>query len=128
MADKRPDRRPDDFETRRRHLASLPDEELKGRFWDIADSLIEQLVELARTHTSPSIERAVLLRMGFSSLEAKEITDRVLDHSLLGKGAGHVVLRVAAARGVPVRQAGLELISGQHWDQAVSLFQGGEGR
>ncbi|MCB1254350.1 MAG: ornithine aminomutase, partial [Austwickia sp.] len=50
------------FEQRRRDDAGLSDEALKDRFWELCDQLVEPIVELARTHTSPSIERSVLLR------------------------------------------------------------------
>ncbi|MGE5592693.1 MAG: ornithine aminomutase subunit alpha [Betaproteobacteria bacterium] len=118
--------RPDDFEERRRHLAGMSDEELARYFWELADKVVQPLVELARTHTSPSIERSVLLRMGFSSLEAKAIVDRCVERGLLGKGAGHVVWKLASARGMSVREAGVALAEGKMWDEAASLF--GPGR
>ena len=46
----------------------LTDEELEARFWELAQEVVDPLVELARTHTSPSIERSVLMRMGIDSL------------------------------------------------------------
>ena len=60
--------RKDDFQARRQHLADLSDQELHQRFWDLLDQVVEPLAQLARTHTSPAIERSVLLRMGFSSI------------------------------------------------------------
>ena len=48
----------------RGHLAELTDEELEARFWELAQRVVDPMVELARTHTSPSIERSVLMRMG----------------------------------------------------------------
>ena len=71
--------REDDFPVRRQHLAGLSDQELQERFWQLAQELVAPLVELARTHTSPSIERSVLLRMGFSSLEASAIVARCVE-------------------------------------------------
>jgi len=41
--------------------------------------VVDPLLEYGRTHTTPSIERSVLLRMGFSSLEAKPL---VLDQDV----------------------------------------------
>lgn len=64
-------KRDDDFETRRAHLQGLSDEQLHERFWLLVDQLTKPMLEMGRTHTSPAIERSVLLRMGFSSLEAK---------------------------------------------------------
>ena len=94
--------RPDDFESRRRHLASLADDELHQRFWSLISQLTRPLIEEARTHTSPSIERSVLLRMGFSSVEAKALVDGFSRRGLLGHGAGRLVLELAQRREVPV--------------------------
>jgi D-ornithine 4,5-aminomutase subunit alpha len=118
-------KRADDFQTRRQHLAGLTDEQLEQRFWDLAEKMVQPLVELASKQTSPSIERSVILRMGFNSLEAKAIVDGVMDRGLLGKGAGHVVLKLAQAKGMDVREAGRALAEGKHWDEAAQLFKGG---
>ena len=93
------------FEERQTELSRLSDEELKDRFWQLCDELTEPIVELARTHTSPSIERSVLLRMGIDSITAHGVVDRVLEAGLLGKGAGHVVLKVAKKQGVDIPSA-----------------------
>ncbi len=66
-------KRTDNFEERRGHLKNLTDDELKGRFWELAEEIVEPLVDLAKKNTTPSIERSVLLRMGFSSIEAKAL-------------------------------------------------------
>lgn len=118
-------KRPDDYHERRKHLADLSDEELRERFWNLTEDIVTPLVELARTHTSPSIERSVLLRMGFSSLEAKEIVERIADQGLLGRGAGHVVLKVAGAHGLSARDAGLALVDGKYLEGLVELMGGG---
>jgi D-ornithine 4,5-aminomutase subunit alpha len=118
--------RADDFASRRTHLAGLSEDQLKERFWELADQLTEPLIELARTHTSPSIERSVLLRMGFSSIEARAIVEQTIDHDLMGKGAGHVVFRVAAAEGIGIREAGLALAEGRFWSEAAASFTTGE--
>ena len=91
-----------DFEKRREHLKDLSNEELKERFWLLAEEIMKPLYDLAHTHTSPSIERSVLLRMGFSSLEAVAIVSAAEKRGLLGKGAGHLVLRYAKA-GIALR-------------------------
>ena len=114
--------REDDYPVRRREIAHLSDEELYRLFWDLTNRVVEPLVELARTHTSPSIERSVLLRMGFSSLEAKAIVEGVLERHLLGKGAGHVVLKVSQDKGMDVLEAGRELAAGRLWDVAERAF------
>ena len=115
-------KRLDDFSERRAHLANLSDEELKQRFWDLASQIVDPMLELGRKNTSPSIERSVLLRMGFSSIEAKEIVDKVIDRGLMGKGAGHVVYKLAKEKDMSIRDAGVALANGQYWDEVVSLF------
>lgn len=117
--------RRDDFQERRKHLAALSDEQLYARFWQLLDEVVDPLAQLAQTHTSPSIERSVLLRMGFSSLEAKAIVDKCQELGLLGKGAGHVVLKAAELSAQPYREAGLELAQGKLWPQVESEFAGG---
>lgn len=119
--------KPDTFEERRQHLRNLSDEEIKERFWQLAHEIVKPLYDLAYTHTSPSIERSVLLRMGFSSLESQAIVSRVGKLGLLGKGAGHVVLKYAQSRGVHYLDAGRELAAGTGWDTVKMLF-GGETR
>lgn len=119
-------KRPDDFETRRQHLKDLTEEELERRFWELAEKIVDPLIELAYKHTSPSIERSVLLRMGFSSIEAKAIVEGAVDRGLLGKGAGHLVYRLAKEKGMDIREAGLKLVEGEMWDEVVNIFRGGE--
>ncbi len=99
------DRRTQQFEERRVALDALSDEQLKARFWELSHQMMEPVVELARTHTSPSIERSILLRMGIDSVSSHGVVDRIHDRGLLGKGAGHVVLKVAHQLGVDVRAA-----------------------
>lgn len=117
--------RDDDFAKRREHLANLSDEELKQRFWQLAEKAVEPLLELAKTHTSPSVERSVLLRMGFSSLEAKPLVEGAIDRGLIKKGVGHIIYRISKEKNISIRQAGLEMIEGKHWDDAVHIFGGG---
>lgn len=119
-------KRDDDFQERRTHLEKLSKEELKARFWELAEKAVDPLLELAKTHTSPAVERSVLLRMGFSSLEAKPLVEGVIDRGLMGKGAGHVVYKVSVEKNIPLRQAGLEMLEGKHWDDAVAYFKGGQ--
>ena len=108
--------RPDDFEQRRARLRGMSDAELHAYFWDLVDKIVAPLIEEARTHTSPSIERSVLLRMGFSSLEAGTLVTGMHERGLLGHGAGRLVLELAQAQGLSVREAGAALLAGQHWE------------
>ena len=117
-------KREDDFQARRAHLASLSDEELKARFWELTEQLVDPLLALANENTTPAIERSVLLRMGFSSLEAKAIVDGCMEKSLLGHGAGNVVYRYAKHANLPVREAGLALMNLATLDKAAALFGG----
>lgn len=115
-----------DFERRRQPLAGLSDQELKDRFWRLAQEIVKPLYELAYTHTSPSIERSVLLRMGFSSLEAQSMVSLAEKRGFLGKGAGHIVLAYAQARDIDYLSAGKELAQGRGWDEVAQRIGGGK--
>ena len=115
-------RREDDFATRRGHLAQLSDEQLKARFWELIDQVVDPLLTLGREHTTPAIERSVLLRMGFSSLEVKDIVDGALERSLLGHGVGNIVYKLSKAKNLPIRDAGLALAEGKYWDDVQAMF------
>lgn len=119
-------KRPDDYKERGRHLAALSDERLHERFWELAKRLTDPLLELGREYTSPSVERSVLLRMGFSSLEANALVEAILEQGLLGHGAGHVVYRAAREYGLTVRQAGEKLMVMKDWAEVKSWFREGE--
>ena len=120
--------REDDFAIRRQELAGLSDAELKEKFWGLTNQVVEPLLKLAKTHTTPSIERAVLLRMGFSSLETQPIVAKCLENELLGKGAGHIVWRLAEIKGISVREAGLALGQGLYWQEVKNFFAGGQAK
>lgn len=109
--------RPDDFEQRREHLRDLSDEELHARFWGLVETIVAPLIEEARTHTTPAIERSVLLRMGFSSIEARSLVEQMHQRGLLGHGAGHLLLELAKKKDVSVREAGTALLAGRYWEE-----------
>ena len=111
--------RKDDYAERRGRLAEMSDEQLHRHFWSLVDRIVAPLVDEARTHTSPSIERSVLLRMGFSSLEAKAIVNKLSEKRLLGRGAGKLVADLAAAQKIPVREAGLGLLEDRYWEEVA---------
>ena len=119
-------KRADDFQERRKHLANLTEEQLEKRFWELAGKVVDPMVDLANKNTTPSIERSVLLRMGFSSLEAKTIVDGAVDRGLLGKGAGNLVYRLAKEKNMSIRDAGLKLVNNEMWEDIVAIFKGGE--
>jgi D-ornithine 4,5-aminomutase subunit alpha len=98
------------FEKRHEVLKELSDAELKARFWELCNQVVEPIVDLARTHTSPSIERSILLRMGIDSQSALGVVDRIHQAGLLGKGAGHVLLRLSEKGGINVREAAAAIL------------------
>jgi D-ornithine 4,5-aminomutase subunit alpha len=108
--------REDTYLQERGHLAGLTDEQLEARFWALAGEIVEPLVELARTHTSPSIERSVLMRMGLDSRTCMAVVAECETRGLLGHGAGHVVLHCRTTWGVPVAEAARRLAAGEGWD------------
>ncbi|WP_455210298.1 ornithine aminomutase subunit alpha [Kaarinaea lacus] len=109
--------RPDEFAKRRQHMQRLSDAELHNYFWELVDQIVAPLIEEARTHTSPSIERSVLLRMGFSSIEANAIVKQMGERQLLAHGAGRLILELAKSNNLSIRDSGLGLINGQYWEQ-----------
>ena len=120
--------REDDYEKRSLHLKNLTEEEIEKMFWDLADKVTEPLIKIAETHTSPSIERSVLLRMGFSSIEAAAIVKQASDKMLLGKGAGHIVYALSKTTGKALYEAGKALSEGNEWDTAEEYFRKGGGK
>jgi D-ornithine 4,5-aminomutase subunit alpha len=122
-----PIKREDDFEKRKKHLKDLSDEELKQKFWDLTEEIVDPLIDIAKTHTSASIERSVLLRMGFNSVDAKAIVNEVIKADLLGKGAGHVVYKLAQKENRPIKEVGLDIGNEKYnKKQLQALFDGGE--
>lgn len=116
-------KRADDYEVRRAHLAEMSDEKLKEYFWQLAGQLTEPLLKMGREYTSPSIERSVLLRMGFSSLEVKPIVDMAIEKNLIAHGVGNIVYRLSCETGMSIRETGLSLSRGEMWDKATALFE-----
>jgi D-ornithine 4,5-aminomutase subunit alpha len=104
--------REDTFEHAHQYLSGLTDEELQMRFWHLTQEIVDPLVELARTHTSPSIERSVLMRMGIDTPTCVAVVAECEKRGLLGHGAGHVVLVVMQALDVDAPSAALRLVDG----------------
>lgn len=119
-------KRTDDFQERRKHLKGLSEDELDAKFWNLAEKIVEPIVDLAYKNTTPSIERSVLLRMGFSSVEATSIVESVMDRDLLKKGAGNIVYRLSKAKSLDIRTAGLSLVEGKYWDDVIEMFKAGD--
>lgn len=116
-------RREDDFAERRKHIADLTDEQLYDRFWELVDQVVDPLLELGRKNTTPSVERAVLLRMGVSSLDTQKVVEGCMDRGLMGHGAGHVVYKVMKAHDLSAREAAEKLVAGEYWDEVVASFK-----
>ena len=112
-----------DFSERRKHLGMMDEQELYDYFWDLAGKVVDPMLEAGKIYTTPSIERSVLLRMGFNSIEAGAIVDGVISQNLLGKGAGHVVWRLSQKLNKTVLETGEALARGDLWDEVPGLFE-----
>ena len=108
--------REDTFKQAREHLHGLSDAELEARFWQLAQECVDPLVELARTNTSPSIERSVLMRMGVDSRTSMAVVSGCEKRGLLGHGAGHAVLVCMAAWECDALSAATRLAGDEGWD------------
>jgi D-ornithine 4,5-aminomutase subunit alpha len=108
--------REDTYLQDRAHLAGLTDEQLEARFWALSEQIVEPLVELARTHTSPSIERSVLMRMGIDSRTCMAVASECEKRGLLGHGVGQVVAHCATAWRCPAPEAARRLAAGEGWE------------
>jgi D-ornithine 4,5-aminomutase subunit alpha len=114
--------RPDTFHEVRKHLEGLSDAELEALFWELSQKCVDPLVELARTHTSPSIERSVLMRMGIDSPTSQAVVAECETRGLLGHGAGHVVWICMQAWDVEAPEAARRLAEGDGWDIAAAKW------
>lgn len=112
------------FEAEKQKLEKLSNEELNQLFWKKAEEIVNPLIDLAKTHTSPSIERSVLLRMGFNSLEAKTIVEGVFERELLGKGVGNILLKMSKKAEKDYLTYGKEMVQGSHWDEIEKVYKG----
>jgi D-ornithine 4,5-aminomutase subunit alpha len=118
--------RPDTFREVRKHLADLSDEQLEARFWELSGTVVEPLVELARTHTSPSIERSVLMRMGVDSRTSMAVVSECEKRGFLGHGAGHVVWLCMQSWDCDAPVAAARLAGDEGWDIAEAKWGGAE--
>ncbi|MBU3090486.1 ornithine aminomutase subunit alpha [Clostridium sp. CM028] len=119
-------KREDDFEKRREHLKGLTNDQLYERFWSLTNQVVKPMVDLAYTHTSPAIERSVVLRMGFSSMQAQPIISYAAKWNLIGKGIGNVILTYAKLKNMDYLKAGAELSKGIGWDIVSEKMKGSE--
>jgi len=118
--------RKDDYLTRREHLKNMSDQELKAYFLELSDKIVDPLLDIAYHHTSKSIERSILLRMGFSSIEAKAIVEVLSEHDLLRKGAGQCVYLVSKNKDISIHDAGLLIQNNDEINYLMEYFKGYE--
>lgn len=111
------------YKKNREHLKTLSNSELKDHFWNLTKQIVNPLVDLAKTHTTPSIERSVLLRMGFNSLQCHEIVNNGIQFGFIPKGMGNVVYRYAKNKAIPILEAGKELLEDENWENINKLFE-----
>jgi len=117
-------KREDDYLKRREHLKNLTDNQIDELFWELTTKVVTPLIDLSKEYTSPSIERAILLRMGFSSLEAKPLVEKAIKENLISKGVGHLVYIISKEKKLTIREAGLALIEGNYWEELQLFFKG----
>ena len=46
-----------------------------------------------------------------------------MDRGLMGKGAGHVVYKLAQSKNISIKEASELLAQGKGWDEASALFK-----
>ncbi len=114
----------DNYIERRKSLKNLSDNELKEKFWGLIDEIVEPMIDLAYKNTSPSIERSILLRMGFSSIESDAIVKKVIENNLISKGAGHAVYALSKQTGISIQKAGEMLSNNEGFDTLKKYFGG----
>jgi D-ornithine 4,5-aminomutase subunit alpha len=119
--------RADEYLAWRTHLADLSEDDLESRFWELVEQIVDPLIDLARTHTSPSVERSVLMRMGIDSPTGNGVVNEIDKRGLLGHGAGHVVLHCAQQWDVDVREAAARLAAAKGWDTVERKWGGHHG-
>ena len=115
--------RKDDYLVRREHLKKLSDVELRQYFLELSEKIVDPLIDLSYKNTTKSIERSVLLRMGFSSIDAKAIVDILDENNLLSKGAGHSVYIISKNRSIDIEKAGKSIQNGEEIEYLTEHFK-----
>ncbi len=115
--------RKDDYLVRRKHLEKLNDSELRRYFLELSEKIVDPLLELSYKNTTKSIERSVLLRMGFSSIDAKAIVDVLDENNLLRKGAGHSVYILMKNKNIDIEKAGNLIKNGDEIEYLLKYFK-----
>jgi D-ornithine 4,5-aminomutase subunit alpha len=112
----------DDFQTRREHLKNMSDQELRTYFLELSEKLVDPLLDLSFKNTSKSIERSVLLRMGFSSIDSKAFVEILNENDLLKMGAGHSVYLLSKTKKISIENAGKLIQNGEEIKYLVEHF------
>lgn len=94
-------------------LRAWPLDRLKERFWTLTRGMVEPLADYAATHTTPSIERSILLRMGFDSGTAADLVHLAAREGWLGNGVGGVLTERARAGVTTVGEVAAVLLARQ---------------
>jgi D-ornithine 4,5-aminomutase subunit alpha len=55
--------------------------------------------------------------MGIASTDTKPIVEGCIERGLMGRGAGHVVYKLAASKHISIKEAASLLAAGKGWDQ-----------
>ena len=118
--------RKDDYLERREHLKKLSDTELRAYFLELSEKIVDPLIDLSYKNTSKSIERSVLLRMGFSSIDSKAIVDILDENNLLSKGAGHSVYILSKKKNIELEKAGKLIQNGEEIKYLLEYFENHE--
>lgn len=115
--------RKDDYLDRREHLKFLSSKELREYFLELSEKIVDPLLDLSYKNTSKSIERSVLLRMGFSSIDAKAIVDILDENNLLRKGAGHSVYILSRNKKISIEKSGDLIKNGEEINYLMEYFK-----
>jgi len=115
--------RKDDYLKRREHLKDMSNSELRKYFLELSEKIVDPLIDLSYKNTSKSIERSVLLRMGFSSIQAKAIVDILDENNLLKKGAGHSVYILSKKNNWDLQKAGNMIQNGEEIKYLLEYFK-----
>ncbi len=115
--------RQDDYLERSKHLKKLTDLELREYFLELSEKIVDPLIDLSYKNTSKSIERSILLRMGFSSIDAKAIVDILDENNLLRKGAGHSVYILSKNKNISLEKAGKLIQNGESINHLLEYFK-----
>ena len=56
-------------------------------------------------------------------MDTQKVVEGCMDRGLMGKGAGHVVYKLAQSKNISITEAGTLLAQGKGWDEVTALFK-----